>query len=139
MGAIVSTKVTTAGEDDREFDALVAERVFECHAIRYSKLSVGCGCADEPHARGGDELKPFSGNMNDAMLVVEKMREQDFVVKIVGPPDSRDWIAFFWKQPDDDSRPTKFWKSGKSLARAICEAALAALSATWPSDEPREG
>lgn len=126
-GAIVTT--TTDKLSDRELDALVAERVFECLVIRYSKLSVGCGCPDEIHARGGDELKPFCGNMNDAMRVVEKMRERGYEICIAATTKTH-WQVDLTLFTDGVNYPSNRWQRfDESLPRAICEAALAALSA----------
>lgn len=113
---------------DRELDALVAERVFGCRVIRYSTLSVGCGCSDEIHARGGDELKPFSGNMNDAMLVVERMRNRGFGVCIDDMMGKPPWRVSF----DNGSQSGNM--RDESLPRAIVLAALAAIEGTEEKD-----
>lgn len=120
---------------DRELDVQIAERLFGIKKIfKPSDYVAGRDAlygSDEPswipsgksprtHMIDATPIPCFSTDISAAMKVVEKMRELEYFPKL--------WAAQMWN--------VEFWTDGKfiasanedSLPRAICEAALAALS-----------
>lgn len=129
----------TAG---RELDALIAERVmgiapeewrYRCYVERHERDEAWCY-----HCRaliGDAEVdgripQPYSTRIEDAWLVVEKMRADGWRVRLDDEPEG--WGAWFRRGHDPIDPMIPLYEGDVRLAsmpHAICLAALAALAA----------
>lgn len=116
---------------DRERNMMIAEKIFGwVRGPRWGNGNGGWtidGKSYNEHHISWNNTPRYSTDISAAMQVVEKMRERNYLVGIgnsFGDPQGQ-WEVVFFAEGVTPDRADNI-----SLPRAICEAALAAISQT---------
>lgn len=112
---------------DRVLDKQVAEKVFDRHIVSNTSM---CRCVREHII----EARPYSTDPAAMLQVVEKMRElgREVNIRANTQNNTHNWNVWFPKPDEYRMEPV----SDVSLGRAVCLAALSALTSEAP---PQDG
>ncbi|PER45290.1 BC1872 family protein [Bacillus thuringiensis] len=107
--------------NEKPIDELVAEKVMGW--IKPPETSIlKAMWVETPIGAVHPQLPKFSENMQDAWLVVEKLQDQERIVKVMGKTEQGNMYC---------SIDGRYGVTGRSAPMAICIAALKAVGEEW--------
>jgi hypothetical protein len=110
-------------EAGRELDALVAVKVFDWHA--------GVAHASSKTTPPYSAMKEYSAKIEDAWLLVEKMREKGWTLELNNwARGCGQWFAVFMNEPVYGEEEDRIDGCADTAPLAICRAALLAVSSS---------